>query len=410
MKRLLSLSKQFIWGCAGPALLFSFVLVAGVASTLAQDVDCVFVSPSMPLIAGNRDSIWLACMNSSPHEITRTFESIIPCTLVSDSGFSETALLLNTNSTPVQATIEPGSFVKAEYLLDVPLASSGQVTLTVTNYNQLVVLVQQATTVLTLEPKLLSPSIVTNAPTNVEMWDFLRSHLYFYEPIYFVLGTAPASEFQLSLKYKLFNSKAGWNPFTHLYFGYTQTSFWSVFSKNPAFFDTSYKPSTFFYYPDVVHNRYFQFDLQLGGEHESNGRGGTLERSFDTAYLQPTATFGLPYRWQLTLQPRAWFYFLVGENNPDIASYRGYADLRAALTWTSATSGEKIQFATRFRTGDDGSHVGVLYTVRFNLARLPLLRNFNPAIQAQYFGGYGQNLLQYNESAHAFRAGICLWY
>jgi len=48
--------------------------------------------------------------------------------------------------------------------------------------------------------------------------------------------------------------------------------------------------------------------------------------------------------------------------------------------------------------------------LRFNLAALPVLKSFNPTIQLQYFTGYGQTLLQYNQKSTAFRAGLCLWY
>jgi len=391
-------------------LLVSVLLLTSVASVLAQDVTCVIIPPSTAYTAGSQGSLWLACMNNSPYGAVRTFDPSIRCTLTSESGSSETVLLLNTNSSASQATIAPGGFAKEEYLLDVPLTSIGQVTLTVSNFNPLVILVQQAPGVVAVRPNtsLISPE--TGTATNSELREYITNHLYFYEPIYFILGTAPAAEFQLSFKYKLFNLKADWNPFTHLYFGYTQTSFWSVFTKDPSFYDTSYKPSAFFYYPDLVHNKFSQLDLQLGGEHESNGRGGSLERSFDTAYLQPTVTFDLPGSLQLSLQPRTWFYFLVNDNNRDIADFRGYADLRGALTWTSAKSGEKIQAACRVRAGDKGTHLGLLYDLRFNLADIPVLRKFSPAIQVQYFAGYGQNLLQYNQVAHALRAGICLFY
>jgi outer membrane phospholipase A len=304
----------------------------------------------------------------------------------------------------------PGGFIKEEYLLDVPLTSIGEVTLTVSNFTPLVILVQQAPGGVIVRPdtSIISPESSTS--TNAELREFITSHLYFYEPVYFLLGTSPAAEFQLSLKYKLFSMTGNWNPFSRLYFGYTQTSFWSVFTKDPSFYDTSYKPSAFVYYPDLVHNKFFQLDFQLGGEHESNGRGGDLERGFDTAYVQPTVTIDLPYSLQLSLQPRAWMYFLVNDNNRDIADFRGYADLRGALTWTSAKSGEKIQAACRLRSGNEGTHLGLLYDLRFNLAGMPVLRKFSPAIQVQYFAGYGQNLLQYNQANHALRAGICLWY
>jgi outer membrane phospholipase A len=349
-------------------------------------------------------------MNSSPYGVVRTFEPSMPCTLTSESGSSETALILNTNSSPTQAAIAPGSFVKVEYFVDIPLTSIGQVTLTVSDYNPLVILVQQSSFGDAVPPQPSSTSSVTNKAPSAEFREYLSTHLSFYEPIYFMLGTAPAAEFQLSFKYKLFNLDGNWNPFTHLYVAYTQTSFWDALAKDPSFYDTSYKPSVFLYYPDLVHNKFFQFDLQLGAEHESNGRGGTLERSFDTAYVQPTATFALPYNFQFTLQPRAWAYFLVGENNPDMDYYRGYADLRTALTWSDPRSTERIQLASRLRVGDEGTRAGVQVDLRFNLADAPVLRKFSPAIQVQYFAGYGQSLIQYNEPSHSLRAGLCLWY
>jgi len=237
--------------------------------------------------------------------------------------------------------------------------------------------------------------------------EFLGKHIYSYEPIYFILGQYPAAEFQFSLKYKLFDLAGDWNPLAHIYFAYTQTSFWDLISRDPSFYDTSYKPSAFLFYPDIVKENSFQFDLQGGIEHESNGKGGAGERSLNTVYLQPTASFELPAHFQLSFQSRIWDYISLGSNNPDMADYRGYADLLAAVTWTAPQGGEKIQFATKFRIGDEGSHAGLQFDLRFNL---PSLFHFNPTIQLQYFTGYGQTLRQYNQTSSAFRAGLCIWY
>jgi outer membrane phospholipase A len=320
---------------------------------------------------------------------------------------------LNTNSSPIVATVAPGGFVKEEYLLDIPITSSGQATLDIRNlrdHGQVAIFVEQASTGIPLAPQQPSTSPATNAAPLYELGEYFSSHMSFYEPIYFILGQYPAAEFQVSLKYKVFDFNDDWDPLTHLYFAYTQTSFWDLLTKDPYFYDTSYKPSGFLYYPDLYQNGFFQLDLQVGAEHESNGRGGTLERSMNTGYLQPTATVDLPYDLQLSLQPRAWFYVYVGANNPNMDDYHGYADLRAALTWLDPKSIEKVQASMRFTLGDDGSHAGLLYDLRFNLAGLPVLHKFNPAIQVQYFTGYGQTLLQYNQISHAFRAGVCLWY
>ena len=388
--------------------------MANVASVRAQDVTAVFPAPSGPLTAGGRGSLWLYCMNNSSNSIHRTFAPSLNCTLTAQSISLETVLLLNTNSSPLAATIPPGGFVKEEYLLDLPLTSSGQVTLDIDNYNQVLILVGQGVVAPVVATDLPPTSTSTQAapPTasNSDTREFFASHLFFYEPIYFIAGTTPAAEFQVSVKYKVLDFKDNWNPLTHFYFAYTQTSFWNAFSKNPSFFDTSYKPSMFLYYPDLFQKGFFQLDLQGGVEHESNGRGGTLERSFNTFYLQPKATFDLPWNLQFSLQPRAWVYFRVGDNDPDIADFRGYADLISALTWLDPNSGERIQVSNKLLVGDEGSHVGLLFDLRFNLVGLPVLRKFNPSIQVQYFTGFGQNLLDYNVSTHAFRAGLCLFY
>lgn len=388
----------------------SLLLVATVTTALAQDVTCTFVSPTQPLAAGRQGSLWLYCMNNSSNMIGRVFEPSVNCTLISPTISLETALVLNTNSSPMAATIPPGGFVKVEYLLDLPLTSSGEITLDIGNYNRVAIFVEPVSTEVPLTTQQPSSSPVTNAAPVYQLGEYFGTHLSFYEPIFFIAGSHPAVEFQVSLKYKILDFKDDWDPLTHLYFAYTQTSFWSAFVRDPSFYDTSYKPSGFFYYPDVFRNKLLQVDLQFGGEHESNGRGGTEERSFNTGYVQPTVTVDLPDNFQFTLQPRAWFYFIVGDNDTNIADYRGYADLRTAVTWNDPKSRENIQLATRLRVGDEANHAGLQVDLRFNLANTPVLRKFNPAIQLQYFTGYGQTLLQYDQPSNGYRAGLCLWY
>ena len=410
VKRFLSQAVAFGRGWVRLQLLLSILLLAHVATARAQDAICTFVSPSQPLVAGRPGSLWLYCMNNSSNVISRVFEPSVNCTLVSPTISLETVLVLNTNSSPMAATIAPGGFVKAEYLLDLPLTSSGGITLDIGDYNPVAIVVQPVSTEVPLTTTRPSASSMTNAAPAYQLGEYFGTHLSFYEPIFFIAGSHPAVEFQVSLKYKILDLKGDKDPLTHLYFAYTQTSFWSAFVKDPSFYDTSYKPSGFFYYTDVFRNKLFQLDLQFGGEHESNGRGGTGERSFNTGYLQPTVTVDLPDNFQFTLQPRAWFYFVVGDNDSNIADYRGYADLRTAVTWNDPHSGEKIQLATRLRLGDEANHAGVQVDLRFNLANAPVLRKFNPAIQIQYFTGYGQTLLQYNQVSNGLRAGLCLWY
>lgn len=393
---------------SGSLFLFLFALTAGSRPARAQDVTCVFIAPSTSLVAGNRASVWLYCMNNSSNEVRKTFEPRLSAQLVSPAGTLMTVLELDPADAGKESTIAPGAFRKEQYFLNVPPAVLGTASLAISNYNQVDLRITGTSTATeheTTAPQSFAPA---SKPRRWAFQKFFDNHLSPYEPIYFLLGTYPAAEFQFSLKYQIFSLTNNYSVLDSLYFGYTQTSYWDLISSDPSFFDTSYKPSVFAYFPDLLsrHDQSIQLDLQGGAEHESNGRGGTMERSIYTAYLQPTVTFGKPGHLQLALQPRAWTYFLVGHNNPDIAAYRGYADLRAFVTLKKdPTSWKNFQIETRFRIGDGGAHPGIQIDGRY---KVPLF--FNPTFQVQYFEGYGQTLRQYNKEAHGLRVGLCLWY
>ena len=392
-----------------PSLLptFLFALMICVAQSFAQEVTDVFVAPTMPIIAGTRNSLWLYRMNNSSNEIHRSFEPHLIGKLILPSGSLNVLLDSSGSGAGREAAIAPGAFAKEEYLLDVPATLRGQVLLSISNCNELTLQIGESTAA--AQPPIQSaPEITsTNRPGRTALAKFFDNHLSPYEPIYFLLGNYPAAEFQLSLKYQIFDLTNSYAVLTNLYFGYTQTSYWDLISSDPSFFDTSYKPSAFVYFPGLWNreDQSIQFDLQAGGEHESNGRGGEMERSIYTAYLQPRITFGRPGHLQFTLQPRAWTYFLVGHNNPDIAAYRGYADLHAFLTLKpEPNSWANFQVETRFRIGDGGAHPGIQIDARYKFP------HFNPTLDIQYFEGYGQTLRQYNQEAHGLRVGLCLWY
>jgi outer membrane phospholipase A len=376
------------------------------ARVLAEDVTLTFVSPSQSFTAGSRSSLWLYCMNNSSNEVREVFAPNLHGKFLLPSGSVETVLNLNSR-TGDEVRVAPGGFVKEEYFVDVPVSIEGQITLDVSNYNQVAIRVEKVAGETMAGNNVPPVAGQTNKPPRSVLAKFFDNHLFPYEPIYFLIGTYPAAEFQLSLKYQIFDFKNQYHILTNLYFAYTQTSYWDLISSDPSFYDTSYKPSVFLYHPGVfgTKNKSVTLDLQGGAEHESNGQGGTRERSIYTAYLQPRITFGRPGHLQLAFQPRAWTYFLVGHNNPDIVDYRGYADLLTLLTLKrDPNSWANFQVATKLRIGDDGAHPGVQIDLRYKVP------HFNPTLQMQYFTGYGQTLRQYNEKSHGFRVGLCLWY
>jgi phospholipase A1/A2 len=393
---------------SGLALFCSLVcaVLALAAPVMGQDVTLTFVSPTRPLTAGSRGSLSLYCLNNSSNEIRQVFEPTLAGKFILPSGPLKTILTLSDGGSH-EVSVAPGTFVKKDYSVEIPPDIQGQVTLDISNYNPVTIRLENAAR--ETPPNRETPAVIgqTDHPSRSMLARFFDNHLFPYEPIYFLIGTYPAAEFQLSLKYQIFDFTNRYHTLTNLYFAYTQTSYWDLISSDPSFYDTSYKPSVFVYHPDVLGTRdkSVVLDLQGGAEHESNGQGGVRERSIYTAYLQPTLTFGRPGHLQVTFQPRTWFYFLVGHNNPDIAAYRGYADLLSMLTLKrDPNPWVNFQLATKFRIGDEGTHPGVQIDFRYKIP------HFNPTLQMQYFTGYGQTFRQYNVYSHGFRVGLCLWY
>jgi phospholipase A1/A2 len=387
-----------------PVCAFLFAFAIYLAQARAEDVTAVFIAPTNSFVAGTKASVWLYLMNNSGGEIHRTLETKLNAKFIAPPVSWD--VVLTSVSASNDATIAPGAFAKAEYVVDVPPTLHGLTSLSVSNYNEVAIRVTQLAGTNSVEtPMVMEPSPTKRQRTTLV--SFFDNHLSPYEPTYFLIGNYPAAEFQLSLKFQLFDLTNSYRMVTNLYFAYTQTSYWDLISSDPSFFDTSYKPSMFAYFPGLLtrKDKAIQLDLQGGVEHESNGRGGTEERSIYTAYLQPRITFGKPGHLQFALQPRAWTYFWVGHNNPDIAAYRGYADLHAFLTLNpEPNSWANFQIETRFRIGDGGSHPGIQIDGRYKFP------HFNPTIDVQYFEGYGQTLRQYNKEAHGLRVGLCLWY
>lgn len=235
-----------------------------------------------------------------------------------------------------------------------------------------------------------------------------------YKPVYFLFGVDPgiqSTSFQISFKYKLFNFDAdSWGQkylsgLENLRLAYTQQSFWDLKSDSAPFDDSRYMPELFYEYarqaPDLSWVSAAGF--RAGFQHESNGRGGTLSRSTNYAYLQPFIIFELTDRLYWKFAPKAWTYVdNEKENNRDLADYRGYFEIENKIG-----DPEGFVLENHFRQGRKGG------TWQFDLSypmhRIPLLRGFlDMSVHLQYVTGYSDQLLQYNEREDVIRLGFSL--
>jgi len=238
-------------------------------------------------------------------------------------------------------------------------------------------------------------------------FDAFRGALSEYQPIYFAVGTrgGTTARFQISAKYRLFNPPGGRKPTfgENFYLGYTQTSLWDLESDSMPFIDTTFNPSIFWLSDNLwtSPSQNWRLGLNTGIEHMSNGKSGDDSRSLNDAYIQPAVNYRFDSGSTLTFAPKIRTYFAKESQNPDYADYAGYVDWN--LRWAQ----------------DDGAVVSAMYrqgasrhrTTQLDFA-WPLRRTWldmNGYLHLQYFNGYGETLLGYNQRNESqFRIGLSL--
>lgn len=233
-----------------------------------------------------------------------------------------------------------------------------------------------------------------------------------HEPIYMLFGIDPASaKFQLSFKYRLFSKNAPlaqkWEDIPRFHFAYTQTSFWDLESTSKPFEDNNYKPELLYYRERIPLPQCFEwisrFNFQYGVQHESNGRDGEFTRSLNIAYIRPELVFGSPGDNQFQLSPKFWLYVGDLEENPDIAEYRGYMDFFAKYG-----KADDMQLSCNARVGSKFDKGSLQLDFSYPLKKL-FRDNLDLFLQVQYFTGYGESLLRYDEKSTRVRVGFAIF-
>lgn len=211
------------------------------------------------------------------------------------------------------------------------------------------------------------------------------------------LGTKPTGhnsdvKFQLSISQRLTKSKL---PFdSYLFIQYTQKAFWDVFRESLPMRDLNFNPGIGLGHLIIRHNKYIG-KAYLMLEHESNGRDSIDSRSWNKITL--SCALVLNDNWET--QFKTWIPIIDGENNKDILKYNGI-----------------FQFAVNYRTCNKRLQIGALITQRkawfgFN-TQLELSYKFNKRENQfffiQYYNGYGENLLEYNQYKNMLRVGFVI--
>ena len=412
-------SHTLLRRCAWLIVLAS-ALLGGWLPAEAGEVSATLLGPTAPVVSGTEIRTTLNILNPSAASVDWKFPTEINARL--HFGARTTAVQLRLASTATSIAIAPQSFARADYKFTPPADCEGDTLLETEECpGSAAILKIQPAQISATQPSATKPTapFVSSVPEDLprsktadfDPIDYFKRHLFPHEPFYFVAGPeSPNAKFQLSFKYQLVDDRSGLANHvgcaTNLFFAFTQTSLWDWNKESAPFEDSSYKPELMFQFNRLAHagdDDWFHLDLQTGVMHESNGRDGANSRSLNLAFLRPKLVLGRDDDWQFTLASRLWFY--VGDlvDNPDLARYRGHADLRATFgtPWG-------VELAAFGRMGDDFDRGSLQLDLTVPLRRFKWA-GFTWYLQAQYFTGYGESLLHYNERSEAWRIGFALY-
>ncbi len=204
------------------------------------------------------------------------------------------------------------------------------------------------------------------------------------------------TQFQLSMKFplavNLFNT-------VDLYAAYTNRSFWQLFNENSApFRETNHEPEAWLQFNNDWEILGFKNRAnQIGFVHQSNGRGGQLSRSWDRVY----ANF-LFERKNFALSIKPWYRIPESKDddeNPDITDFLGHYELRGHYKWNNHVF--SIMSRNNLESGFSKGAVELSWS--FPLGKYPYVNGY-----IQYFTGYGESLIDYDNYVNRIGIGLAL--
>ena len=198
------------------------------------------------------------------------------------------------------------------------------------------------------------------------------------------------TEFQLSIKYDFAANIFSLNEVYTV--AYTQLSHWQLYSESAYFRETNYNPEFFITFPisDIYDSQLIKA-LRVSFAHQSNGRGGAEERSWN--YL--SATTYMQYKSFFT---ELKFWLPVGslEYNEDLMDYMGYGHIRFILPYKKHIV--KLLLRSNF-SGENAVELNYSY---------PLLGRDDLFLYVKGFSGYGESLIDYDNHVDKIGFGFSI--
>lgn len=210
-------------------------------------------------------------------------------------------------------------------------------------------------------------------------------------------------QFQVSLKFPVITNL--FSDVDSVYVAYTNQSWWQAYHKDISspFREVNHEP-------EIFYNMSTDYDLfgmrvrslQLGLSHQSNGRGGELSRSWNRIYasiLLEKDNFYIGFKpwWRLKEDKKKYPGAADGDDNPDITEYLGYGELTMFYKFQNDHA-INVMIRNNLRAENKGA-----LQLGWSFPLTTRLRGY-----IQYFSGYGESLIDYDNYVNRLGIGIML--
>ncbi len=206
------------------------------------------------------------------------------------------------------------------------------------------------------------------------------------------------THFQLSIKTPLAADLFDRN--VNVFAAYTLRSFWQLYNGDASspFRETNHEPELWLQaHPDFEIFGFSNTADVFGIVHQSNGQSGRLSRSWNRIY----ADF-IFHRGDFAVSIKPWIRLEEDEDdddNPDITDYLGHGELRLAYRLNDQT----FTLMSRNNLESGFSKGSLQLGWSFPLFDYPFIRGY-----IQYFSGYGESLIDYDNYVNRIGVGILL--
>jgi phospholipase A1 len=205
------------------------------------------------------------------------------------------------------------------------------------------------------------------------------------------------AQFQISLKVPL-----GINIFNtfDVYAAYTNRSFWQLYNSeiSSPFRETNHEPEAWVQFTPGWEIFGFKNSANaIGFVHQSNGQGGVLSRSWNRIFANfvfQRGNFAIGFKPWIRISESA-----EDDDNPDITDYMGHYELRAGYKWNEHVF--SVMSRNNLESGFDRGAFELGWS--FPLWTYPYVKGY-----IQYFRGYGESLIDYNQHVNRIGIGISL--